>query len=146
MTTTRHRRAATAAMVAGLALTAAAAIIPHVDRATADVLADHIRSGYPSYSEARIDEAATLYLIYLSALGVLGIASWSWLLWAVARGKRWAPAAATSVFALATAIAVFNLLVKDTSGDTGLPPLLGVIGLAPSAAGLLAVVLLWRRA
>jgi hypothetical protein len=42
-----------------------------------------------------------------------------------------------------TGIAVFDLLVKDTSGDTGLPPLLGWIGMLPCLAGLAAVTLLW---
>jgi hypothetical protein len=39
---------------------------------------------------------------------------------------------------------LFDLLVKDTSGDTGLPPLLGWTGMAPCLAGLLALALLWR--
>ncbi len=50
------------------------------------------------------------------------------------------------MFALGTAIALFDLLVKDTSGDTGLPPLLGWLGLLPCLAGLLAVALLWQPA
>src|SRR5690606_38723296 len=41
-------------------------------------------------------------------------------------------------------VALFNLLVRDTSGDTGLPPLLGLTGLLPVVAGVVAVVLLWR--
>ena len=40
-------------------------------------------------------------------------------------GKRWARGAATAMFALGTGIALIDLLVKDTSGDAGLPPLLG---------------------
>jgi hypothetical protein len=49
------------------------------------------------------------------------------------------------MFVLGTGIAVIDLLVKDTSGDTGLPPLLGWAGMLPCLAGLLAVTLLWRR-
>jgi hypothetical protein len=49
------------------------------------------------------------------------------------------------MFALGTSIALTDLLIKDTSGDTGLPPLLGWAGLLPCVAGLLAVTLLWRR-
>ena len=38
------------------------------------------------------------------------------------------------------------LLVRDTSGDTGLPAVLGGLQLLPAVAGLAAVVLLWRTA
>jgi hypothetical protein len=49
------------------------------------------------------------------------------------------------MFALGTTIALIDLLIKDTSGDTGLPPLLGWAGTLPCLAGLLAVLLLWAR-
>jgi hypothetical protein len=49
------------------------------------------------------------------------------------------------LFALGTSIALTDLLIKDTSGDTGLPPLLGWVGMLPCLAGLLAVILLWRK-
>ena len=64
---------------------------------------------------------------------------------ALKAGKRWARGAATVMFALGTGIALIDLLVRDTSGDTGLPPLLGWAGMLPCLAGLLAVMLLWRR-
>src|SRR5690348_6104889 len=131
------------AMYAGLALTVAAAVVPHVDHATGNVLADHIRAGYPTYSQSRIDTAVTTYLVYLSVIGALGIVCWLWAIWAVKAGKQWARWAATAMFATGTCIALFDLLVRDTSGDTGLPPVLGWVGMAPCAAGLLAVTLLW---
>ena len=99
----------------------------------------------PTYTQARIDSAVTTYLVYLSVVGALGIICWLWAVWAVKAGKRWARGAATALFALGTAIALIDLLVKDTSGDTGLPPLLGWAGMLPCLAGLLAVTLLWRR-
>jgi hypothetical protein len=64
--------------------------------------------------------------------------------WAIRAGKRWARGAATAMFALGTGIAVTNLLIRDTSGGTGLPALLGWAGTLPCLAGLLAVTLLWR--
>jgi hypothetical protein len=143
--TTEHQRPAIGAMYAGLALTVVAMIVPHVDHATANVLADHIRAGYPAYTPARIDTAVTTYLVYLSVIGALGIICWLSTSRAVKAGKRWARAAATAMFALGTGIALFDLIVKDTSGDTGLPPLLGWVGMLPSLAGLLAVTLLWRK-
>ena len=145
MTTAHHRRSAIGAMYAGLGLAIVAMILPYVDHATANVLADHIRAGYPSYTQLRIDSAVTTYLVYLSVVGALGVICWSWTIWAIKAGKQWARGAATAMFALGTTIALIDLLIKDTSGDTGLPPLLGWAGVLPCLAGLLAVVLLWKR-
>lgn len=72
----------------------------------------------------------------LTVVGALGILSWIWMIRAVKAGKSWAPWAATTMFALGTSVALTALLVKDTSGDTGLPPLLGWIGVLPCLAGL----------
>ncbi len=145
MTKTRHAPAAIGAMYAGLALTVVAAIVPYIDRANGNMLAGHIRAGYPAYAQDRIDTAATTYLVYLSVLGAIGVVCWFGTIWAVKAGKRWARVVATLMLALAASIGLFNLLVKDTSGDTGLPPLFGWVGMLPCLAGLLAVTLLWRR-
>ncbi|MBV8991945.1 MAG: hypothetical protein JOZ73_12290 [Solirubrobacterales bacterium] len=141
----RHQRAAIGAICVGLALTVVALVVLYVDHATANKLADHIRAGYPTYSQGRIDTAVTTYLVYLSVTGALGIICWLWTIWALKAGQRWARAAATAMFALGTGIALFDLLIKDTSGETGLPPLLGWTGMLPCLAGLLAVTLLWRN-
>jgi hypothetical protein len=58
--------------------------------------------------------------------------------------KRWATGAASAMFAVGTSVALSALLVKDTSGDTGLAPLLGSIGVLPCIAGVVAVAMLWR--
>lgn len=144
MTTTHHERSVSGALYAGLGLTVVAMIVLYVDQATANVLAAHIRTGYPTYTQARIDSAVTIYLGYLSVVGALGIICWLWTVRAVRTGKRWARGTATTMFALGTGIALTDLLIKDTSGDTGLPPLLGWAGILPCLAGLLAVALLWR--
>jgi hypothetical protein len=143
--TTQHQRPAIAAMYAGLALTVMATIVPHVDHATANLLADHIRAGYPAHSDARVDTAVTTYLVYLSVAGALGVAGWLGTIWAVKAAKRRVREGATAMFALTSGIALFDLFVKDTSGDTGLPPLLGWVGMLPCLAGLLAVGFLWRK-
>jgi hypothetical protein len=145
MSKTRHEHSAIGAMYAGLALTVVAMIVPYVDLATGNVLAGHIRAGYPTYAQERIDTAVTTYLVYLSVVGALGIMCWYWVIRAVRTGKRWARSVATVALAFGVSIALFNLLVRDTSGDTGLPPLLGWVGMLPSLAGLVAVTLLWRR-
>lgn len=143
-TSITHERSTVLAMYAGLALTAAATIVAFVDHATTDVLADHVRAGYPDYSRTRVDSAVATYLVYLSVVGALGIIAWTWFIWAVKARKRYAPAAATTTFVLATSVALTDLLVKDTSGDTGLPPLLGWVGVLPCVPGLVAVTLLWK--
>jgi hypothetical protein len=131
--------------VCGLALTVVTLIVPYIDHATANVLADPIRAGYPTYTPDRIASAVTTYLGYVSIIGALGVISWLWTIRTVNAGKHWARGAATAMFALGTGIALFDLLVKDTSGETGLPPLLGWIEILPCVAGLLAVTLLWMR-
>lgn len=145
MIRTHHDRPAIGAMYAGLGLTVVALMVAYVDHVTANVLAGHIRAGYPAYTQARIGSAVTTYLVYLSVVGALGIICWLWTIWALKADKRWARGAATAIFALGTGIALIDLLVKDTSGATGLPPLLGWAGMLPCLAGLLAVTLLWRR-
>ncbi|MEU5101519.1 hypothetical protein AB0H07_04390 [Streptomyces sp. NPDC021354] len=145
MPKTRHERGAIAAMYAGLGLTVVATIAPYADRATTHLLADHIRAGYPAFSRPRVDSAVTTYLVLLSVIGALGVLAWLGTAWAVKAGKRWARPAATVMFVLGTSVGLTGLLTEDTSGETGLPPVLGWAGLAPCLAGLLAVALLWRR-
>ncbi|MFC7549707.1 hypothetical protein [Plantactinospora sp. GCM10030261] len=144
MTTTRDKRQVIRAMYTGLVITAIAMVVPYLDHVTGDMLADHIRAGYPTYPKDRIDAAATTYLVYLSVVGLLGAACWAWAIWAVRAGKRWAGTAATVLFVLGAGVALFNLLVRDTSGDTGLPPLLGWVGMLPSLVGLVVLALMWR--
>ena len=144
MTKIRRQQSAIVAMYAGLGFTVFAAIVPFIDRATGpNVLAGHLRSGYPAHSPARIDSAVMVWLVYLSVLGALGIIGWFLAIRAVRAGRRWARSVTTCIFALGAGVAVFNLLVRDTSGDTGLPPQLGWVGMLPVVAGVLAVALLW---
>jgi hypothetical protein len=145
MSTSHRHPSAGTALYAGLALTVAAVIVAFIDHATGNVLAGHIRDGYPTYSRSRIDTAVTTYLIYLSAVGALGVIGWVATIRAFRAGKRWTTAAATVLFTIGAGVALFDLLVRDTSGDTGLPPLLGWVGMLPPLAGLVAVALLWRR-
>lgn len=134
----------TRVMYAGLAMTVVATAVPYLDCATANTLADHIRAGYPSYSSARIETAATTYLVYLSAIGVLGVGGWLWSIHAVRNRQRWSRPTATALFVAGAAVALTDLLIKDTSGAAGLSPLIGWVGLVPSLPGLLATTLMWR--
>jgi predicted permease len=84
------------------------------------------------------------YLVSLSIVGVLGIMCWFFVIQAVRRRRRWARSVATLVLFVGTSVGLFGLLVRDTSGDTGLPPSLGWLGMLPCLAGVVAVSLLWR--
>jgi hypothetical protein len=145
--TTSHVRTtgALAAMYAGLLLTVVAAVAPYVDRATGHVLADHIRHGYPTYPPERVDSAVGTWLAILTVVGALGIAGWVTTIWAVGTHKPWARSTATVIFLAGTSVALTALLTKDSSGEVGLAPVLGWLGMLPSVAGLVAVALLWRQ-
>jgi hypothetical protein len=142
-TTTTRTLGAVAAMYAGLLLTLAATVAPYVDRVTGHVLADHIHHGYPRYTHERVDTAVDAWLGILTVVGVLGIVCWVGTIWAVKADKAWARPTATVMFVGGTALALAALLTKDTSGEVGLAPLLGWIGMLPPLAGLAAVILLW---
>ncbi|MFC9975729.1 hypothetical protein ACFVH6_33055 [Spirillospora sp. NPDC127200] len=145
MMKTPAKRQVLAAMYAGLGLTVVAAIVPYLGRGPGHVLTDHVQAAYPAYTDAQVGSAVTTYLILLSVIGALGVAAWLWTIWTVKASKRWARPAATAMFVLGTSVGLTGLLTKDTSGDTGLPPEVGWTGMAPCAAGLLAVTLLWIR-
>ena len=140
-----RRRSVLAALYAGLTTTVVVSIAPYVDQATSHSLADHIRAGYPSFTQARVDTAVTTYEVILTVIGVLGVAGWALVIRAVMTGKRGTAPLATALFAVGLGIALTDLLIKDTSGATGLSPLLGSVGLLPCLPGLVAVALLWRR-
>jgi len=134
---------ALAAMYAGLGLTVAATVAPYVDRASGHVLADHIRHGYPTYTQDRVDTAGNAWLGILTVFGLLGIVCWIGAIWAVKTHKAWARPSATIMFVGGTGLALTALLTKDTSGEVGLAPIFGWIGMLPSLAGLPAVWMLW---
>ncbi|WP_326699299.1 hypothetical protein OG909_19550 [Streptomyces sp. NBC_01754] len=141
MPKTRRDRLTVGTMCVGLGLTVIAMIVPYLDRG---LLADHVRDGYPTYSQTRVDSAVSTYLILLTVVGALGVVAWLGTIWAVRAGKRWARPTATVMFLLGATIALTGLLTKDTSGDIGLAPALGWAGTAPVLVGLLAVALMWR--
>lgn len=140
-----RQRAVLAALKAGLTTTVVATVAPYLDQATSHSLEDHIRAGYPSFTQARVDTAVTTYEVILTVIGVLGVVGWIIVIRAVTTGNRWTAPLATAIFLLSLGIALTDLLIKDTSGETGLSPLLGWAGLLPCLPGLLAVTMLWRR-
>lgn len=139
-----HQQSTIITMSVGSIFTSAALAAVWVDHTTANALAHHIRAGYPHDSRAHIDSAAATYIIYLSALGAIGLIAWLSSIWAVRRDKRWTRPAATLAFICATSLSLTNLLIRDTSGETGLPALLGWLGMLPCLPGLVTVILLWK--
>jgi hypothetical protein len=138
------QRSAIPTLYAGMALTVAALGVAWLDHATANLLASHIRAGYPQYTQTHINAAATTYLVYLSVIAVVSLIGWGWTLQAVKRGKRWTRPVATTIFLIGVGVLLADLLIKDTSGARGLPTLLGCVGLSPTLPGLLVVCQLWR--
>jgi hypothetical protein len=139
-----RRRSALPALYTGAAMTVIATIVPYLDQVWSHRLAHHIRAGYPGYTQARIDTAVTTYEVILTVIGALGLASWAVAIYAVSVDRRWATAFVTVAFILGVGIALTNLLLKDTSGEVGLSPLLGWVGVLPCLPGLIAVTLQWR--
>lgn len=145
MRTTTTSHSAIIAMCLGLVLTAAVTAVPFLGSPRGELISRHIASGYPSYSASEVATATDTYLAGLVIVGVLGLICWAACIAAAWAGKRWAPWAALGGLIVGASIALFDLTIRDTSGDTGLPPLIGWLGLLPSPAGLVAVALLWTR-
>lgn len=131
-------------MYVGLALTAAAMLFPLVDLATVDSLAGHVRDTYPYWSADLVAGDRNAIVIYLSVVGLLGIAGWIWAIWTVTKHRRAARRVTTVMFLLGAGVALFDLTFHGDKYDRVLPPLYGTIGLLPSLAGLVAVILVWR--
>ncbi|HJF77015.1 MAG TPA: hypothetical protein K8V63_09715 [Brevibacterium linens] len=139
----QYSRSTYVALWVGLGLTVLAIVSAQLGR---PLIGEHIRSGYPSMPQAEITSGVNFYAASLTIVGVLGVLGWVATIWRAHRGSRRIRWAAVVLALTGTSVAAFALLVQDTSGDTGLPPLIGTIGLLPCAAGLIAVVLMFTRA
>ncbi|WEB45490.1 MULTISPECIES: hypothetical protein [Streptomyces] len=138
-------RQAVATMYTGMALTAITTILVPVFIALAtDDYTDYISVAYPKLGAEKVSNYQQTMVIYLVVNGAVGILAWLWTLRSAKKGKRSVPVVASVVFALGLVLALFNLLIKDSTGYAALSPLLGIAGLLPCAAGLAAVVMLWR--
>ena len=137
-----YSRAAMIALGVGLALTI---LITLSVFASTTAIGEHIQTGYPHYSSGQISAAVNFYTVYLVVLGALGAIAWSFDLWLVRRRRAWAYPLAIIFFLVGTSFGLFNLLIRDTSGDTALPELISGMGLLPSVAGLIAIVLMWKH-
>ncbi|NQE91540.1 hypothetical protein [Nocardia terpenica] len=138
-------RRAVASLYVGLALTVIATVlVPIVVAYATNSYTNYIQNAYPDYSTAQVDNYRQTIAIYLVVNGVLGVLAWLWIARQARRQTRTAPFLAVVLFVLGVCWALFNLLVKDSTGYPALTTLMGVIGLVPAIAGLVAVVQLWR--
>lgn len=143
-TANHHSRSAVVAMSVGLVLTVVAIVVPFLGSPAGQLISTHVKAGYPSYTADEVAAATGMYLAWLTVAGVLGVAAWITSIVVVRTGERWALWVAGTAFVVGAAISLFDLTIRDTSGDTGLPALIGWLGVLPAAAGLVAVVLLWK--
>jgi len=142
---TTTTRTASVLLGVGLATTIVATMIPFLGNPAGSAIAEHVRDGYPAYSAQAVASAVDAYLIGLGVIGALGAVAWIVAL-ALTRSHRTAARwVATAAFLVGTALAVFDLVVRDTSGDTGLPLSVGLVGLLPSVVGMIAVLALWKH-
>lgn len=127
-------------MYAGLALTAAATLLPLVDLVTVDSLAAHVRDAYPYWPTTLVDGDRNAIVIYLSVVGVLGLAGWLWAIRSVLTRTRHTRRVTAVMFILGTSVAVFDLTFTGGQYDRVLPAPYGIVGLLPSIAGLVATL------
>ncbi|MFG3255807.1 hypothetical protein [Streptomyces sp. NPDC048172] len=131
-------------MYSGLALTAAAALVPLIDLATVDSVTDHVRAAYPDWSASDVSKDRTAIVSYLAVVGALGVLCWLWAIRSVGRGSARARAVTTALFAVGACWALYDLTWSSAEYAHVIPVLYGVLGLLPCLAGLAAVVLVWR--
>ncbi|MGW1192344.1 hypothetical protein [Streptomyces sp. NPDC002559] len=132
-------------MYAGLALTAVTALAPLVDAATVDTIAGHVRAAYPDWGPGPVGQDRTAITAYLAVTGGLGVLLWLLAIRAVASGRRWARAAATSAWGAGVTLAMVNLGMGGERYEVIVPVGYGVLTLLPCVAGGVAVVRLWRH-
>jgi hypothetical protein len=106
----RNRRGAIIAMGQGLLLTVIALIALVIDQTTVHSIAHHMRALYAPYG---LHPDPNWLYDYLYATAAIGILLWLTTIWVVRRQKRWARVVATTVFVVATGIALLNLSVSE---------------------------------
>jgi hypothetical protein len=87
--------------------------------------------------------AYTFLVTCLLATGVAGTVGWLVTLQGVARRRGWAAPVGTVLFVLGVTAGLAPLTAQE-HGQTLVPVWLGLLGLTPSAVGVVAVVQLWR--
>ena len=135
----RNRRGAIVAMGLGLLLTVVESIALVIDQTAVHSIAHHLSALYAPYG---LHPDPDWFYYYLYATAAIGILLWLTTIWVVGRRKRGARLVATTVFVVATGIALLNLSVSEY-GTRIFPLFWGILGLLPCVGGLAAVFVLW---
>ena len=122
-----------------IALIALIALI--LDQMNGYTLARHVEALYAPHD---LDPDPNVLFGYLYAVGAIGILLWLATIWGIIQRKRGARVVATIVFVLGTSVALFNVFVSEY-GMQIFPTVWGILGLVPSVAALVAVIVLWRQ-
>ena len=134
-------RGATLAISIGLVLSVASIVGLLVDQMSVGNLADHVTAQYSPYGE--VPDSIVLFA-YLYTTAGPGVVTWLIALRGARRRKPWVPLLAGMTFVVGAVLVVFNLVITE-HGTQIFPVLWSVLGLLPSVAGLIAVILLWTR-
>lgn len=135
----RVPRPAVTAMGIGLLLTVITLTALTIDRVSVHSIADHVDALYAPL-DLHPDPNVLFGILYV--IGVTGVLLWLTMIWGVRRHRRWARVVASIVFMVSTSIALLVLFVSEY-GTQIFPTAWGILGLLPSIAGLVAVILLW---
>jgi len=139
--TTRNWRAAARAVLLAIVLSAVLVVVAIIDQTGGRSLADHVTTMYAPYGK-RPDPSLLYGLVY--AVAAIGALLWLLALRVVQSRGRSAPILTVVVTTVTAALALL-LLVSSEYGAQIFPPLWGILGALPPAAGILAAVLLRRR-
>lgn len=149
LTTTRatstSRKKAILSILVGFALTLGSVFYIAIDAMTTNRLTDHVRAAYPTWPQSDINADKIAIASYMVGFGVLAMVAWLWSAWAANKEKPWARVAITTVFIVGTSLALMNATLSGGAYDQIVPTIYGVAGLIPSIAGLVTVILLWKR-
>ena len=138
----RDWRAAARAVQSAVALSAVLVVVAIADQIGNHSLIDHATAMYVPYGKP--PDAGLLYgLVYTVA--VVGATLWLLVSRALRSRRRSAPVLAAVAIAITAALAVL-LFVATEYGEQIFPPLWGVLASLPPAAGILAVMMFFRRA
>ena len=138
---TRNWRAAARAVKLAVALSAILVVTAIIDQIGSRSLADHAAAVYAPYGK-RSDPNLLYGLVY--AVAAVGALLWLLVIRAVRSRSQSAPVLAVAVTTITAALALL-LLVSTEYGTRIFPPVWGILAILPPAAGILAVVLLFRR-
>lgn len=130
-------------LLVGAALTAALAAAPAIDLLTADTIADHVRSAYPTWSAHDVALDRNAITGYLVTTGVLGVLGWVLTLRATRHPGRGRALTAT-MLALGVLVAATNLSAGGEQYAQFVPPVYAAAWVLPVAVGVAACVRVFR--